>query len=94
MHMWSNWGATRRPSLEGLVDVLGLRGKTARGSRVAEWWRTGDLDSIAAHCREDVRMTFRMFLTLTLQTYPDRYHRSAFTSEDKRNTEIIVNSVD
>jgi hypothetical protein len=94
MHMWSQGGATLRPSLEGRDDVLGLQGKTARASKVAEWWALGDLDSIAEYCREDVRLTFQVFLKLTFQTLPDRYNRSVLLAEEARNTEIIVHCRD
>jgi hypothetical protein len=56
MHLWSNWESTPRPSLEGMADVIGLRRKTAKAMKVFEWWSAGDLDSIAVHCREDVRI--------------------------------------
>jgi Predicted 3'-5' exonuclease related to the exonuclease domain of PolB len=94
MHMRSKWGATLRPGLEGLDDVLGLRGKTARASKVAKWWVIGDLDSIAAYCREGVRLTFQVFLKLTFQALPDRYNRSVLLAEEARNTEIIVHCRD
>jgi predicted PolB exonuclease-like 3'-5' exonuclease len=94
MPMWSKWGATLRPGLEGLDNVLGLQGKTARGSKVAEWWALGDLDSIAEYSREDVRLTFQVFLKLTFEALPDRYKRSVLLAEEARNTEIIVHCRD
>jgi predicted PolB exonuclease-like 3'-5' exonuclease len=90
MYMWSEWSATLRPSLQGLANVLALQGKNARASKVAKWWALGDLDSIAEYCREDVRLTFQVFLKLTFQALPDRYNRSVLLAEEARNTEIIV----
>jgi predicted PolB exonuclease-like 3'-5' exonuclease len=73
MHLWSNWESTPRPSLEGMADVIGLRRKTAKALKVSDWWSAGDLDSIAVHCREDIRITYEAFLRLTFQPVPDRY---------------------
>jgi predicted PolB exonuclease-like 3'-5' exonuclease len=94
MHLWSNWGSTPRPSLDGLADVLGLRRKTAKGTKVAERWASNDLESIANYCREDVRITFEAFLRLTFQPVPDRYRTSKLTTEEQRNLEVTVHSRD
>jgi hypothetical protein len=53
--------------------VLALGGKTAHGSDVSDWWAEGDLARIAAYCREDVRLTYRVFCKLMFQQIPERY---------------------
>lgn len=94
MNLWSNWGATPRPSLDGLATALGLQGKSGQGSQVASWWAEGDLDSIAAYCRDDIRLTYQVFLRLTYQKLPDRFAASELIAEENRNHEVIVHSRD
>jgi hypothetical protein len=76
LHLWSRWESTPRPSLEGMSDVLGLRRKSTNSIKVSNWWLAGDLNSIALHCRHDVRITYEAFLGLTFQPIPDRYRAS------------------
>ncbi len=76
METWSNWGATKFIGLDKLGTLLTVGGKTGHGSDVAEWWAAGDLQRIAEYCREDVRLTYRVFCRLMFQPVPERY-RSA-----------------
>jgi hypothetical protein len=94
MHLWSNWGATPKPSLDSLAHALELGGKTAKGSTVAEWWAEGNLDSIVEYCRADVRLTFEVFLRLTYQPLPARYFSSTLIAQELLNSEIVVRYVD
>jgi hypothetical protein len=64
-----------------MSDVLGLRRKTATAVKVSNWWSAGDLNSIAHHCREDVRVTYEAFLRLTFQPVPDRYYASKLKTD-------------
>ena len=73
MEVWSNWGSTKHIGLDKLGTVLAVGGKTAHGSDVSDWWAEGDLARIAAYCREDVRLTYRVFCKLMFQKLPERY---------------------
>jgi predicted PolB exonuclease-like 3'-5' exonuclease len=73
METWSNWGATKFIGLDKLGGVLAVGGKTAQGSNVASWWANSDLRRIADYCRDDVRLTYRIFCKLMFQELPERY---------------------
>lgn len=73
MQLWSNWSAAKNVSLDTLGAALGCGGKTGHASDVSDWWAHGELEQIAAYCREDVRLTFRVFNRLMFQPLPDRY---------------------
>lgn len=81
METWNNWGATKFIGLDKLGSVLAVGSKTAHGSDVADWWAGGDLQRIAEYCREDVRLTYRVFCKLMFQQIPQRY-RSIIEKED------------
>jgi predicted PolB exonuclease-like 3'-5' exonuclease len=73
MQLWSNWGATKFVSLDALGAVLGVGVKTGHGDQVAGWWAKDELDRIASYCRDDVRLSYRVFCRLMFQQLPERY---------------------
>jgi DNA polymerase elongation subunit (family B) len=73
MQIWCNWGATKYPSLDGLGEVLGCGCKSGPGSNVADWWSAGNRAAIAEYCREDVRLTYKLFCRLMFRPIPDRF---------------------
>ncbi len=76
MEVWSNWGSSKFIGLDKLGTLLTVGGKTGHGADVANWWAADDLQRIAEYCREDVRLTYRVFCKLMFQPIPERY-RSA-----------------
>ena len=94
MHLWSNWGSTTRPSLDGLADLFGFAGKTGCGSQVADWWASGDLASISLYCQEDVRLTYQVYLRLMLQPIPERFENLPPLVSVNWDGEVIVHSRD
>jgi DNA polymerase elongation subunit (family B) len=73
MQIWCNWGATKYPGLDEVGRALGCGGKTGSGLQVAEWWSAGDITAIADYCREDVRLTYKLFCRLMFWPIPDRF---------------------
>lgn len=73
MQLWSNWGASKYISLDALAGALGCGAKTGHGSDVAGWWTAGDLEKIAAYCRDDVRLSYQVFCRLMFKPIPERY---------------------
>jgi len=73
MQIFSNWGATKFPSLNDLAAALGVGQKIGEGCQVAEWWSAGDLNSIANYCRADVRLSFKVYNRLMFLNLPDRF---------------------
>ena len=56
MSMWA--GGTNRISMDNLCAILGIKGKEGfDGSMVAEAWASGDHDTIAEYCKDDVWRT-------------------------------------
>jgi 3'-5' exonuclease len=70
--IFSVWGTTKYPALDKLATALGCGSKTGDGSKVAEWWQAGKIDQIAEYCRNDVRVTYLVFLKLMFQSVPAR----------------------
>jgi predicted PolB exonuclease-like 3'-5' exonuclease len=83
METWSNWGATKFVGLDKLGELLTVGTKTAHGSDVANWWAAGDLNRIADYCREDVRLTYRIFCRLMFQNLPERYYSAIGSVVDR-----------
>jgi DNA polymerase elongation subunit (family B) len=73
MQVFSNWGTTKFPGLNDLAEALGVGQKTGEGCQVGDWWAAGDLGSIAAYCRADVRLSFKVYNRLLFLSLPDRF---------------------
>jgi 3'-5' exonuclease len=65
MQLWTNWGYRKGVALDALAQALGVGEKTGRGTDVAEWWASRDIQSINRYCLEDARLTYRVFCRLT-----------------------------
>jgi predicted PolB exonuclease-like 3'-5' exonuclease len=84
LQIFSNWGVTKYPGLNDLADALGVGQKIADGCQVGDWWTAGDLGSIAAYCRADVRLSYKVYNRLMFLSLPDRFttlERSGINSE-------------
>lgn len=82
--IFSNWGATKYPGLNELAEALGVGQKTGEGCQVGDWWAAGDLESIAAYCRADVRLSYKVYGRLMFLSLPDRFtalDRSSVSAE-------------
>ena len=86
MQIFSVWGATSIPKLDALAVAFDLPRKTASGADVAEWWAKRDLGAIADYCREDVRLTYKVFLRLMFQPLPARILRLVCAPQDNASS--------
>lgn len=85
LHLWSGYEIQSRTRFEGLADVLGTGRRNGRRIQITDWWMAGDLDSIAAQCRDDVRTTYKGFLHLTNQPSPIRYRQLTLATAELGN---------
>ncbi|MFB3813098.1 MAG: ribonuclease H-like domain-containing protein [Terriglobales bacterium] len=85
MQTWCNWHASKYPKLDTLASVLGCGKKNGRGDEVGKWWAAGQLDRIAEYCRNDVRITCKLFHRMMFQSLPDRFKPIEPVSESDRN---------
>jgi len=89
MQIWTNWGSSKLVSLDALGSVLGVGTKTGHGEDVAGWWARGEFNRIASYCRDDVRLTYRVFCRLIFQQLPDRYVAATQdAAEQNENTAV------
>lgn len=66
LQLWTEWSGNKRGvTLDALGAALGCGSKSSNGANVAKWWAERDLESIKSYCREDVRLTYRIFCRLT-----------------------------
>ena len=72
MQLWSNWGATKFPSLDALASALGCGHKAGHGADVARWWAGANISEVVQYCREDVRITYKLFFKMMFQPFPRR----------------------
>ncbi len=71
--LFSVWGTTRYPKLNDLGDALGCGNKIGGGNEVATWWQNGELEKIGRYCRQDLRITFKVFTKMMFWPVPDRF---------------------
>lgn len=48
-------------SLDNCAKYLGIPHDTEKGSCVYDWWKSGDIDKIAEHCRKDIETTIEIY---------------------------------
>ena len=72
MQLWSNWGATKFPSLDAVAGALGGGQKLGHGSDVAQWFAGANISEVAHYCREDVRITYKLFFKMMFRPFPRR----------------------
>jgi DNA polymerase elongation subunit (family B) len=67
LETWTNWGNKKGATLEALGTALGCGGKSADGTKVEGWWADQNFEAIKSYCRDDVRLTYRVYCRLTYQ---------------------------
>lgn len=66
-----NCGATGgRPSSR--ASALGCGQKLGHGSDVAQWFAGASISEVAQYCREDARITYKLFFKMMFQPFPRR----------------------
>jgi DEAD/DEAH box helicase domain-containing protein len=50
-----------RISLDSIAQATLGEKKSASGLEAVEWWRNGELDKLAAYCKQDVNVTRRLY---------------------------------
>lgn len=48
-------------SLDNCAKFLGIPHDTEKGSCVYDWWKSGDIDKIAEHCRKDIETSIEIY---------------------------------
>lgn len=68
LQLWTNWtGSKKGVTLDALGFAVGCGRKTGDGANVAQWWAERDIESIRKYCREDVRLSYRVYRRLMYQ---------------------------
>lgn len=67
LELWTNWGNKKGASLDAIGIALGFGGKTGDGSSVGRWWAERNFKAIKDYCRDDVRLSYRVYCRLTYQ---------------------------
>lgn len=61
MQILAGWDRTKWKSLDFYLKLFEIGEKTGEGSEIYECWKAGEYEKIKEHCKNDVRMTGKLF---------------------------------